>query len=159
MSFGSVFKIELGRKGRTSLPYQLPPFISMSNFSSWFFRLRYSSSKLFYRYRTLQNKYEPTVFNNHSSRNARSTSLLPFALALSAGSLALHPHFSPSFCDSDRFSFPNFFMSQFEFIDYYSFVDYEFRRHLCCENLTRFSHMILCVLTLILFLEIVELRP
>ncbi|XP_047157548.1 D-lactate dehydrogenase [cytochrome], mitochondrial-like [Vigna umbellata] len=74
----------------------------MSNFSSWFFRLRYSSSKLFYRYRTLHNKYAPTVFNNCSARNARSTSLLPFALALSAGSLALHPHFSPSFCDSDR---------------------------------------------------------
>ncbi|KAG2406656.1 D-lactate dehydrogenase [Vigna angularis] len=74
----------------------------MSNFSSWFFRLRYSSSKLFHRYRTLHNKYTPTVFNNCSARNARSTSLLPFALALSAGSLALHPHFSPSFCDSDR---------------------------------------------------------
>ncbi|XP_027929614.1 D-lactate dehydrogenase [cytochrome], mitochondrial [Vigna unguiculata] len=74
----------------------------MSNFSSWFFRLRSSSSKFFHRYRTLHNKYAPTVFNNDSTRNARSTSLLPFALALSAGSLALHPHFSPSFCDSDR---------------------------------------------------------
>ncbi|KAL5135593.1 D-lactate dehydrogenase [cytochrome], mitochondrial [Glycine soja] len=75
---------------------------SMSNFSSWYSRFRFSAKYLYCYHRTLHKNAPSTIFNNHGTRkNAWPTSLLPLALAVSAGSLALQPHFNPSFCDTD----------------------------------------------------------
>ncbi|KAK2418601.1 delta(24)-sterol reductase [Trifolium repens] len=83
----------------------------MSNFFSswlWLSRFRSSSSSKYFFHRTLHtitatpNKTAPTsnLFNSHRSTNHWTTWSIPFALALSAGSLSLQPHFDNSFSDS-----------------------------------------------------------
>ncbi|KAB1222504.1 D-lactate dehydrogenase [cytochrome], mitochondrial [Morella rubra] len=77
-------------------------------FSSWFSRLRSSAKCFFYsnlRISHLHNLNTPrapprAISHSHSSRNP-FLSLLPAALAASAGSLALQPQSNPSFCDVD----------------------------------------------------------
>ncbi|KAI9090722.1 hypothetical protein K1719_028575 [Acacia pycnantha] len=83
----------------------------MTSFFSWFSRLR-SSSKCFY-----ENLRTPNFHNFRSQKNAPTTnvvdferakspwmtwssSVLPLALAVSAGSLAFQPQFNPSLCDA-----------------------------------------------------------
>ncbi|KAK6944165.1 FAD-linked oxidase, C-terminal [Dillenia turbinata] len=82
-------------------------------FSSWFSRFR-SSSKTLYRSTRVsqrcatQNAKNPFANESFNSENtARSlfsweSSLLPIAIAVSAGSLAFHCHSNPSFCDASN---------------------------------------------------------
>ncbi|KAK7273707.1 hypothetical protein RIF29_14766 [Crotalaria pallida] len=84
-------------------PLSVSVAVAMSNFSSWFFRLR-SSSKDYYRYfyhhsfkttTTHTNASHSSATNTFNSNRTRfSSSVLPLALAFSAASASL-----PSFCD------------------------------------------------------------
>ncbi|PNY01517.1 D-lactate dehydrogenase [Trifolium pratense] len=82
----------------------------MSNFfssSSWLWLSRFRSSK-YLLHRTLHTitatprNTAPTsnLFNSHRSTNPWTTWSIPLALALSAGSLSLQPHYDNSFSDS-----------------------------------------------------------
>ncbi|RYR55531.1 hypothetical protein Ahy_A06g030729 isoform C [Arachis hypogaea] len=73
----------------------------MSNFSSWFSRLRSSSN---YFYRTIHNitthSNATNVLTSHRPRMTWTGSVLPLAVAVCGASFALHPHFNPSLCDA-----------------------------------------------------------
>ncbi|KAH7854912.1 hypothetical protein Vadar_019002 [Vaccinium darrowii] len=75
-------------------------------FSSWFARLR-SSSKPFYsllnRNRTQSSQIGEALLISYKKQApifSWASSLLPLALAVSAGSLSLHNHTNPSLCDA-----------------------------------------------------------
>ncbi|KAJ1390674.1 FAD-binding, type 2 [Sesbania bispinosa] len=75
--------------------------------SSWFWFSRFRSSSKHLLNRTLHtftpHKNAPAttnVFNSHRTTKPWSSSMLPLALAVSAGALALQPHFDPSLCDA-----------------------------------------------------------
>ncbi|KAH0971843.1 hypothetical protein GBA52_023999 [Prunus armeniaca] len=76
--------------------------------SSWFSRLR-CSSKCFFNSLALRTSVYRKLVRTQTTTNSESTknpflfwssSLLPIALAVSAGSLALHPQSDPSFCEA-----------------------------------------------------------
>ncbi|XP_021804480.1 D-lactate dehydrogenase [cytochrome], mitochondrial-like [Prunus avium] len=76
--------------------------------SSWFSRLR-CSSKCFFNSLALRTSVSRKLVRTQTTTNSESTknpflfwsrSLLPIALAVSAGSLALHPQSDPSLCEA-----------------------------------------------------------
>ncbi|ONH95746.1 hypothetical protein PRUPE_7G088800 [Prunus persica] len=76
--------------------------------SSWFSRLR-CSSKCFFNFLALRSSVSRKLVRTQTTTNSESTknpllfwssSLLPIALAVSAGSLALHPQSDPSLCEA-----------------------------------------------------------
>ncbi|PQM35811.1 D-lactate dehydrogenase [Prunus yedoensis var. nudiflora] len=76
--------------------------------SSWFSRLR-CSSKCFFNSLALRTSVSSKLVRTQTATNSESTktpflfwssSLLPIALAVSAGSLALHPQSDPSLCEA-----------------------------------------------------------
>ncbi|PQM36276.1 D-lactate dehydrogenase [Prunus yedoensis var. nudiflora] len=76
--------------------------------SSWFSRLR-CSSKCFFNSLALRTSVSRKLVRTQKTTNSESTkspflfwssSLLPIALAVSAGSLALHPQSDPSLCEA-----------------------------------------------------------
>ncbi|XP_028777592.1 D-lactate dehydrogenase [cytochrome], mitochondrial isoform X2 [Neltuma alba] len=83
----------------------------MASFFYWFSRLRSSSRCLyenlrtpnFHNLRTQKNAATTNVMDFERAKKPRmtwSSSVLPLALAVSAGSLALQPQFNPSLCDA-----------------------------------------------------------